>query len=458
MKQFDIASLRRTAALAAGLSLAISGFAGAPAQAAEVKYTVSTATFANPERGLFRQPDCDKPLDGAFLKSWRTTQNVSLVRCVFSLREFRSQPISSAKLTFLQQQTNIVRTAGLKMIVRFSYTSSEIGDDAPKATVLQHLDQLAPYLRNNSPLIDVVESGFVGTWGEGAFSQNFGNAGALTTTDRANRKAVVDKLLTVVPSSRMVLLRTPQMKQTMYGTAAVAPAAGYNGSTVSRLGHHNDCFLASSDDKNTYVNPAAEYPYLQADTTYVAMGGETCALNQPRSDCPTARAELAMFHYSYLNRDYHPGVMQSWRDGGCMTEVEQRLGYRFTPVASLFPASVARGRTLLAQIYVKNTGYATPHNARPVYLVMRNRATGSTSRVKLLTDPRRWAAGATTAITQNVGIPSTMATGSYDLLLSLPDPAATLSARPEYAIRMANSSVWEAQTGLNRLLATVTVS
>ena len=450
----------RLTVLATALAGALITATPRTAHAAQVTYVPSTATFANPERGLFRQPDCDSAaLDVAWMTQWRTTQHVSLVRCIFYLREFKQAPISVDKLTWIQQQTDKAEAAGLKMIVRFAYTDSTVGDEAPVARVLAHIDQLAPYFRTNSDVIDIVESGFVGAWGEGYYSQNFGNKGVRTVTDWANRKAVVTRLLQAVPSTRMVQLRTPLMKRTMYGSAPVSSANAYSGSAMARLGHHNDCFLAGAKDQGTYADPGVEYPYLSSETTYVAMGGETCALNPPRSDCPTARQELAMFHYSYLNRDYNPSVMQSWTAGGCMVEVQQRLGYRFALTASLFPASVARGSTYLAQVFVKNSGYATPHNARPVYLVMRNTTTGVTSRVKLSTDPRRWAPGTTSSIIQNVGVPSTMKPGTYQLLLSLPDPAPTLTTKPHYAIRMANEGgVWEPATGFNKLLTQINVT
>jgi hypothetical protein len=44
-----------------------------------------------------------------------------------------------------------------------------------------------------------------------------------------------------------------------------------------------------------------------------------------------------------------------------------------------------------------------------------------------------------------------MAAGSYDLLLHLPDAAARLKGRPEYAIRLANAGAWEPTTGMNSL-------
>ena len=48
---------------------------------------------------------------------------------------------------------------------------------------------------------------------------------------------------------------------------------------ISITGHHNDCFLADATDSGTYVNKSVEYPYLQQDTLYCAMGGETCRVS-----------------------------------------------------------------------------------------------------------------------------------------------------------------------------------
>ena len=45
----------------------------------------------------------------------------------------------------------------------------------------------------------------------------------------------------------------------------------------------------------------------------------------------------------------------------------------------------------------------------------------------------------------------------YNLFLNLPDASATLSTRPEYSVRFANTDVWEATTGYNKLNATLNV-
>jgi hypothetical protein len=423
-----------------------------------VTYTPTSDAFANPERGLYHHTgDCDKnDFSQATLQSYRTAQHISLVMCVFYLAEFRNGPISQAALTQLQQQLDTVRAAGLKTILRFAYTAETDGADAPKDRVLAHLDQLAPYLRNNGDVIYLMQAGFIGAWGEWYYTQNFGNAGTVTATDWANRKAVVDKLLTVLPSSRMVQLRTPAFKRTMYATAPLPPGQAHTGTPLARLGHHNDCFLASADDFGTYQNPAVEYPYLQAETAHVAMGGETCAPNPPRSDCPTARDELSRFHWSYLNTDYHTGVLAGWNTGGCLPEITRSLGYRFALDRGTYPATAAPGGAFPVSLTIRNNGWAAPANPRGAELVLRNTTTSAVHRLSLSTDPRRWPAGATTTVTQTLTLPATLPRGRYELLLNLPDPQ--LAGRAEYAIRLANQGTWEAGTGLNKLLHTITVT
>jgi Domain of unknown function (DUF4832)/Domain of unknown function (DUF4874) len=423
-----------------------------------VSYAPTTANFANPERGFYHHTgDCDKSdFVLGTLQGYRASNGISLVMCVFYLAEFKSSPISQAALAQLQQQFDTVRAAGLKMVLRFAYTTSTDGDDAPKDRVLAHLDQLAPYLKANSDVIDVMQAGFIGAWGEWYYTKNFGDAGTVTATDWANRKAVTDKILSVLPSTRMVQLRTPKFKRTLYSTNPVPPGQAHNGTALARLGHHNDCFLASPDDYGTYENPSVEYPYLEADTTYVAMGGETCGTNQPRSGCATAIGEMAKFHWSFLNTDYHPDVIAGWNGEGCLPEITRRLGYRFALRTGTYPVSASRGGTFPVSITLTNDGFSAPSNPRALALVLRNTATSTTYQVTLDSDPRKWTPGSTVTITKTVTLPAGIPAGSYALLLSLPDPQ--LSSRPEYAIRLANENVWEAATGYNNLLHTLTVS
>jgi len=386
--------------------------------------------------------------------------------CIFYLTKQNGtpnvdEPIRAAQLTLFDQQAATVRKAGAKMVVRFAYTETDSHDAAPDV-VQAHLKQLAPHLRRNSDVIAVIQSGFVGRWGEGYYTDHFGDQTHVTSADWANRKAIVDRLLKIVPG-RMVQVRTILMKRTMYGAAPVAPRNAYSTASVARVGHHNDCFLRNPTDSGTYIDPAVEMPYLASDSRYVAVGGETCGLRQPgdppdRTDCSTARQEMRRFHYSYLNQDWNPCVIKKWTDQGCKVDADQQLGYRLSLTGSLFPASVKRGSTFPAKVTIDNTGWAAPFNARPVLLVLRNTTTRAVFTVTLAADPRRWQAGTLAVVAENVAVPASLPVGTYELLLGLPDAAPALSTNPDYAIRMATNGVWEPATGLNKLLRTITVT
>jgi hypothetical protein len=194
-------------------------------------YAVSSEPIANPERGFyFHGGDCaNNNFRDLGLVGKRTgTDRISLVLCIFYLKGYTDKPLDEGRITQFRNQAQAVRDAGLKMIVRFAYTEEttfinnvETAIDAPVSRVLEHIGQLKSVLQENQDVIAVVESGFVGAWGEGHFSQNFGNKGNTVgtvseiTANWSNRKLVVDELLKILPN-RMVLVRTPRMKQAMY--------------------------------------------------------------------------------------------------------------------------------------------------------------------------------------------------------------------------------------------------
>lgn len=426
---------------------------GGPA-AVSVSYAGTDADLANPERGLMHYADCSgAPLVVGTLEGWRR-DGVTQVFCMVYLREFRERDLDDAVLGLLQRQFDAVRAAGMTTILRFAYTDSEAGDDASPAQVLRHIAQLEPVLAANSSVIATLQAGFVGAWGEWYYTQHFGNAGRISAADAANRKAVVDALLDALGPTRTVQLRTPGFKRSFHGPEALDPASAFDGSARARVGHHNDCFLAGPDDFGTYTDPAVERPYLAADSTYLPVGGETCAVNAPRSECASAIAEMTQFHWSYLNADYHPDVLAGWRSGGCMPEIQRRLGYRFVLTDGTFSSS---GRSVDVRFAVRNDGFSAPYNPRPAQLVLRA-GSGAMTRLPLTTDPRRWAAGSVTTVTETVAVPADLPAGTYQLGLALPDATPALAEVPEYAIRTANADLWIAADGYNDLKASVTVS
>ncbi len=422
-----------------------------------VNYSSSTAVITNPERGFdHTNTACDSSLySQATLQGYRTSENISVVLCNFYLASFKTSAISQAALNTLQTQLNTIRSAGLKVVLRFAYTSTD-NVDASLTQIQAHINQLAPIVQSNSDVILVWQAGFIGEWGEWYYTNHFGDAGSITTQQWADRKAVVDAMLAALPSTRMVSLRTPNFTRTMYGATTVTSGTAFNGSAIARLGQHNDAFVASADDMGTYLNTSVEYPWLQAQTAYTVMGGENDAWAPPRTDCTTALQEMGMFHWSYINTDYFPTTITNWNSQGCLVTMKKNLGYRFVLTQGTYPNTVAAGGGLNVQISIRNDGYAAPFNPRGLELILRNTSNGTVYRFALASDPRFWLAGTTTNINQTItltGVPA----GSYALLLNLPDPVSALSTRPEYSIQTANTGTWEAGTGFNNLLMTVTI-
>ena len=181
------------------------------------------------------------------------------------------------------------------------------------------------------------------------------------------------------------------------------------------------------------------------------MGGETC---QPSafSACTNALQQLATYHFSYLNIDYHQGVIKQWKQQKCIDEIKKRLGYRFVLTEGSFSGYNSAERVLKVSLKIKNEGFAAPFNPRKAVLVLVSEKNPKEKyRFNLNTDPRLWAASKTTTIAAEVSLPSTLRKGKYTLYLHLPDPYPTLYDRPEYSIRLANKDLWDAQTGYNTL-------
>jgi hypothetical protein len=435
------------------------------AQNTTVSYTASTESIANPERGFYQHEGTEASdyddLNQTSLTNYRVNNKQTLILRMFYLDTFKTSPISSTFLTAMQTDFTRMRAAGIKCIVRFAYSDDpDTGvQDASKTQVLAHIEQLKPILLANGDVIAVVQAGFIGTWGEWYYTDHFGMPP--TATDYANRKDVLTALINALPAGKMVQVRTPELKRQMFNTTSpLSLTQAFTSATIARVGHHNDCFLASETDEGTYDDDelVEDYAYLDQETKYTPMGGETCSVNAPRSQCPTAMNELAKFHWSYANVDYHPDVLSGWQGGGCFTEIEKKLGYRFEMVNGTFPNTANLNGIMPITIKISNVGFASIFNARTAYLVLRNASTNAEYSVAINSDPRFWNAGAMTTINENIVLPADMTAGTYKLFLKLPDSDAGLATRPEYSIRMANNTTWEAATGYNDLKHNVTVN
>ena len=460
-------------------------YAAGPAEetSATVTYEASAETIANPQRGFYHHTETHyradnsgyTPLNVAELAAFRT-EGVTQILRVFYLEKFAANPeLDTAWLDLVQADYDTARAAGVSVITRFAYVQGGAfpyeppHGDAPLDVVLSHISQLGPILRANSDVIPVIQNGLIGLWGEGYYTDHFvadpANPGVVTANDWAKRSAVTEALLAELPADRGVQVRTMASKQQLLGVpagpeSAVSAEQAWTDTTIARVGHHNDCLLAAPDDWGTFLSDPIELDqqYLEADSLYVPVGGETCNVNPPRSEWPSASAELARYHYSYLNRDYNQYVLNSWGEAG-ITETAQRLGYRFV-LESSTTTPQADGTTLVS-IRVRNDGWAAPYTPRPAELQLSGETGIVTVAFDTNSDARAWLPGTTTTLRATVGSPDlngAVAGGSYELALVLPSADPSTNGDARFAVQTANVGTWDETTGVNRLGQSVTVS
>jgi Domain of unknown function (DUF4832)/Domain of unknown function (DUF4874) len=454
------------------------------AQTTTVNYPVSTAVIPNPDRGFYHFTSTFEssptPLILANLIALRSgyspssgnyTTPVTLIYRGFYLDNSLNSDISVTSLTEMEADFVIARQAGVKVIARFAYSETTTLPyfEPSKTQILAHIAQLAPVFAAYSDVIATVQIGFIGAFGEGYYTQVFGDASippfSYTATNWQDRIDVVNALLNALPTNRKIQVRTPQTKQKVaFGVAAPTNSAATGG----RIGHHNDCFLAPFNDYGTYNNydngaddTTALKPYLKADAALnVPIGGETCDPNSPHSLCfsggGAADSELKRFRFSFLNADYNNLVNNTWTP--CIDNINKNLGYRLRLTNGIFPNLATAGASIAVSFSIKNDGWAAVFNPRLVELILRNVANGNRFYATVTANPMTWAAGSTTTISQAFCLPSSMPAGNYELLLNLPDPASTLYSRADYAIQLANTGLWEAATGYNKMNHTIAVS
>jgi Domain of unknown function (DUF4832)/Domain of unknown function (DUF4874) len=427
-----------------------------------VTYKQTTADFLNPERGFHNDIDLIGGRDFRYVRE----KGHTLSRVYIRLEKYRNQPLPAEFLNQLNQQFQLVRSAGIKVFPRFVYnfpgpneSMAEIAKspDASLNLTLSHINQLKPILQNNADVIAALQGGFIGAWGEWHSS----GSGLAEPEPKAK---ILSALLTALPPNRMVQVRYANDIKASY-PQALTKANAFRGSRQARVAFHNDCFLTNQSDSGTFEPKIPEMRnYISQIAPFIPVGGETCAQTpaEQRIDCPSAEADLAKFHWSYLTIDLYEPARDRWKSEGCYDKISRSLGYRLQLVRSDFPLQVKRDRQFGGKFVIKNIGYASPFNPRGLELILRHQQTGKVYRLPVLkplsktNDPRFWLPQVgEVAVDVRGKIPKAAPLGGYDLLLNLPDPMPKLANRPEYSIRLANDQTWEAKTGFNSLRRTI---
>lgn len=480
-----------------------------------ITYTVSEADILNPGRGFYFPTQTKtsefEPLKEADLLALRNNYSVPskanyAVRHSIFLRQYILDSFVTTPTlteTFLQQMQNdfdVARKAGGKLLIRFSYSNTPpTGDcgswicppygDASKEVVLAHIAQVAKVINNNLDVLFTWQAGFIGTWGEMMFTDHFGDfdtQGTIYDENWNDRIDMVKAILDAVPAEVTVQVRKPQLIQKFVHGAgapitvdALTEKQAFDGGYASRLGLYNDCFLATADDWGTFADygSSANAPHNDDDVVktlkqhqaqnsqYTLVGGETCDDGySPQNDCSgDVVGIMDRFNYTYLNSAYNNLVNSDWEDEGCMTDIKRRLGYRLSMFEGRYSNSASPGKSLAFYLSIKNTGFTSPMFPMQLRVVLTHKTTGEETIISLdkqKYDIRQWRPESVIVIDESIMLPRSMAAGDYHMSLHIADTSngGVITNRPEYSIQFANTNTWDNNKGYNSLLHTITVS
>jgi hypothetical protein len=475
-----------------------------PPQSTTITFEADTTTlFANPETGpfwefqnsgsTFRNPPLS---DYTALKLPQGVRpyGVSTIYGNYWIGDFFSTDLSQKFLDQVAGDLTAAREAGFKLVLGFHYNCS--WHDPPAAQIVRHIRQLAPILAKHTDALAAMDWGMAGPCGEYGISQpnyNFGDRSMVCpdACDRIrwvndNTRAIIRAWLDATPSDRMILFNADEKRMFLTyrsgvhpdpqpsgpyapgapGDTTLTPDEAFSGSDRSRIGFENQCFLTDVHPQDpTYKNRPVMGP-----TDYMAVEGRyTPQLLFPDTACgyhPSPEellAEINAGHWdlvsgeTVINRIYGTG----WSDSA-VQDFFRKIGYRYRLVSAQVPASATHGiGAYRVSMTLTNDNGGMLFNPRNIELILRDRSTlttyvtaydGDGKGNRTLFPPQ--GGSATWVITASL---SSIAAGTYDVILNLPDPYRSIHDNPLFSIRLANVGTWEPGTGYNVLARGVVI-
>ncbi len=407
----------------------------------QLSFAAAEGAIDNPERGFYSRINLlsDRQADYSSL--------TPLLHTYIRLDQYRATDLDDELLDAIDAGLERVRTSGRKVIVRFAYNFGPYPDcepDASEAQILVHIEQLAAVLQRNADVIAWFEAGFIGCWGEWHASTH-----RLDASTEAKLR-IVRELLERWPAVP-VQIRYPNDLRLLKARLAAVPGA-------DRLGFHNDCVFASEpDDWGTWGrgggSVSGDKHFVQEVAASAPIGGETCNVSS-RSTCKTALTELAAQGWTDLNGGFHAGVLQQFADEGCLGQIEEKLGYRFRLLRASVPTRLEMGQPLELGIELVNEGWAPLYRPRPLFVVLE--AGGTQVVLDSQADPRELRPGQPAVLLFSLTLPASVGDGRYRLGIWLPDEAPRLRDDARYAVRLANSGLWDG-SGVNWIASDVVI-
>ena len=437
-----------------------------------------SSVFPNPERGWHNRRD----IDGRGNNDDRNFADVkaaghTLLHSYLRLDDFKDiDVIPQSYLTTLQNALDTIRSQGLKIILRPTHVWGE-KPNVPESRILKHIEQLNAVISKNVDVVSHLEVGYLGKWGEwhSGLYVELGNR-----ADGDVRYRIIERILNTTPNSLPIAMRYPMhIREILEEIPVPTGSKALTQIQKDRVGQHGDCFLFDEHDRGTYARTSLWFgnQTLEQQKQYAfnmitsfggnkIMGGETCSPKIERIE--ETQKDMAAANWSEININFWKDAIAQWKsrmlpaigndpEESEFQRISRKLGYRLRLINATFASSGKAGEHFSFSANLSNDGYASVIRKRPIVLVFDNGINRYNIELNNI-DVRTWVSGQITLPEQSLQLPSNMELGKYKLALWLPDAHENLQQRPDYAIRLANTEMWDATKGYNLLNEIITIN
>lgn len=463
--------------------------------------------IANPERG-FRWEN----RIGSFKAKWQDNEwlskiadvetPITVTQAYCELLDYSQESlIPDKKIKKLEKSFDAVRQNGLKLLLCFRYEMKASDKGPTESIILSHIEQLKPILQKNMDIIAVLQTGFIGLYGEWHRSYH-----RLDKNPESQEK-IITALLDILPSDRTMVLRYPRHKNTYImrqgkrqSYQPITESEAHTTRPEARLGFSDHGFMVGQNDAATFApRPSKDYDYMSQESLFLPMDGELFWVwNRPygvkKDNGYEAIKRLwehhyTLFSYAHNNSEYEGWAhkkklgarysLNEWKNDSLdinflkmnylpisdgyfesskgqkvnrtiFEYIRDHLGYRLELQSCTYPSKVTVGKNFAVSIELVNRGFAPTINPRPIYLVLLSNkgevhviAKASTDIRKIypcLPDDRKQLAPKYKIKFDTKAFP-VLPAGKYKIGVWMPDAYKSLQKDSRYSIRFANRDV-----------------
>ena len=406
----------------------------------------------------FMQPD------GEVIESISIDPEQRLCLVEINLLPFNEMPLPEEALQIVRRIFRHFSLEGKQMIVRFVYDwegKGVLNEPKDSGTILYHMSQLSPLLKEYEKSIYILQGLFIGSWGEMHSSRYL---------SERNMTRLAKQLYECSGSETQIALRCPSFWRMIFKTyQPLDEKTAFTNIQMARFSLFNDGIMASEADFGTYgsinaVNSKAysdkwtrvdELEFQNQLCKYVSNGGEVineCKFNDPAPAIETLRE----MRVSYLHSEYDEQVLNKWKasrsgissplwkEKSAFEYIEAHLGYRFVIDEVSLSATSNDSDSLRAVISISNTGFAPCYHKFDVKFVARTASFSEVHEYLVDTDTRMWMPGEKVMLETTItGLDRTQK--GYILCFGIWDP------RSRQPIQLANTFSAADHTGVYHL-------